>query len=192
VTDTSLLPPSATQSERNLANTVARLSDVPVPLRQINSAAACPVDMLPWLAWARSVNEWDSQWSEATKRAVIAASVAIHRTKGTVYSIKLALSSAGYPDALILEGDSDNIYDGSLVQHDGKASYGTPTTTNWAYYRVKLGHPISNAQAAQVKRILNATAPARCVLAAMAFDEVAATYNAEINYDGAFNYGIVS
>ncbi|HDR9259630.1 TPA: phage tail protein I [Burkholderia vietnamiensis] len=189
--DTSLLPPSATSQERAFANTIARLSDVPVPIRTLYNPATCPVALLPWLAWSFSVGEWDSNWPESTKRAVIAASVAVHRIKGTKASIAMALSSAGYPDATIIEGDSNNTYDGS-IQHDGRATYGTPSETNWAYYRVRLGHPISNAQAEQVKRILAATAPARCVLAALEFDAVAATYNAAINYDGTYNYGIVS
>lgn len=174
-----------------MALTVARISGVPVDLRTINNDATCQLSMLPWLAWARSVNEWDSKWSEAAKRAVIKSSVALHRTKGTIGSIRLALTNAGYPDAVILEGDADNKYDG-LVHFNGQASYGHPTDANWAYYRIRLGHPISNVQAAQVKRILNATAPARCVLAALEFSKVAATYDAEITYNGAFNYGIVA
>jgi phage tail P2-like protein len=187
----SLLPPNSTQQERALSHTVARISDVLVPLRTLNNDQTLAASLLPWLAWARSVNEWDSKWSESNKRAVIAASVSLHRTKGTIYSIKLALASAGYPDAEILEGDANNKYDG-LITHDGKATYGTPNALNWAYYRVRLGHPISNAQAAQVKRILSNTAPARCVLAALEFSAVAATHDASINYDGSYNYGIVS
>jgi phage tail P2-like protein len=189
--DPSLLPPSATDQERAIANSLARLSDVPVPIRTLYNAATCPLALLPWLAWAYSVGEWDSEWPEATKRAVIASSVAVHRIKGTPASIQMALTAAGYPDATIVEGDADNDYDGSIL-FDGKATYGQPNSSNWAYYRVRLGHPISNAQAAQVQRILSATAPARCVLAGLEFDEVAATYNAAINYDGTYNYGIVS
>lgn len=189
--DTSLLPPSATAQERALANTIGRISDVPVPLRTLNNADTLALEILPWLAWSRAVNEWDSKWSEATKRAVIKASIPLHRKKGTIYSIRLALSSAGYPDAQILEGDASNNYDG-LVTHNGMASYGTPNGFNWAYYRVRLGHPISNLQAEQVKRILRNTAPARCVLAALEFSAVAASYDGTMTYNGAYNYGIVS
>lgn len=189
--DTSLLPPNATSQERAVANTMARLSDVPIDIRTINNPDTCPLALLPWLAWARSVNEWDSDWSEETKRAVIASSYAVHRKKGSIGSIKQALTAAGYPGAVILEGDADNAYDG-LINYDGKASYGQPNTTNWAYYRVRLPSPISNAQAAQVQRILLNTAPARCVLAALEFDRVAATYDGSIYYDGTFNYGIVA
>lgn len=189
--ENSLLPSNATAQERALSHTVARISDVPVPLRTLNNDQTLAASLLPWLAWARAVNEWDSNWTEATKRAVIASSIPLHRTKGTIYSIRLALSSAGYPDATILEGDADNAYDG-LITYSGLATYGTPNATNWAYYRVRLGHPISNVQAAQVKRILRNTAPARCVLAALEFDEVAATYDGTMNFDGAYNYGIVN
>ncbi|KVQ12475.1 phage tail protein I [Burkholderia ubonensis] len=188
--DASLLPPSATRQERAIALSLSRLSAVPVPLRTLYNPATCPVNLLPWLAWSFSVGEWDSNWPEATKRAVIAASVAVHRIKGTKASITMALAAAGYPDATVIEGDSDNTYNG-VVQFDGNATYGAANTTNWAHYRVRLGHPISNAQAQQVKRILAATAPARCVLVALEFDAVAATYNAAINFDGTYNYGIV-
>jgi phage tail P2-like protein len=191
VADTSLLPSSATAQERAIANTIARISDVPVPLRTLNNENTLALDMLPWLAWARAVSEWDSKWSEATKRAVIAASIPLHRAKGTIYSIRLALSSAGYPDAQIIEGTAQNKYNGA-VSHDGTTTYGQPSATSWAYYRVILGHPISNERADQVKRILRNTAPARCALASLEFSAVAATYDGTLNYNGAFNYGIVS
>ncbi|SAL03106.1 phage tail protein I [Caballeronia fortuita] len=189
--DITLLPPNATAQEVALEGAMARISDVPVPLRTLNNENTLALNLLPWLAWARAVNEWDSKWSESTKRAVIAASIPLHRLKGTIYSIKLALSSAGYPDAQIIEGTSRNTYNGA-IQHDGTTTYGQPSTTSWAYYRVILGHPISNAQAAQVQRILRNTAPARCVLASLEFSKVAATYDGTLTYNGAFNYGIVS
>ncbi len=170
---------------------IARISDVPIRARTVWNAQTCDVALLPWLAWALGVDEWDSEWTESTKRAVIASSAAVHRTKGTLKSIRLALSSAGYPGAVILEGESSNNYDGAIT-HNGVATYGEPDDRNWAYYRVRLERPISNTQADQVKRILANTAPARCVLIALEFDRVAATYNAAIDYAGKFNYGIVS
>lgn len=90
-----LLPPNATPQERSLATTIARLSDVPVALRDLWNAQTCPAAFLPWLAWGMSVDEWDSTWTEKQKRDVIAASVEVHRKKGTIGAVKRVLDSFG-------------------------------------------------------------------------------------------------
>ena len=51
-----LLPANATPLERALAETTARLSDVAVPIRDLWSPENCPTELLPWLAWALSVD----------------------------------------------------------------------------------------------------------------------------------------
>jgi phage tail P2-like protein len=53
------------------------------------------VELLPWLAWALSVDTWDSEWPESTKRALIANSVQIHKTKGTVSAIERVMNALG-------------------------------------------------------------------------------------------------
>jgi len=88
-----LLPPNATPQERALANTVARVSAIPVLLRDLWSANTCPAALLPWLAWGMSVDEWDSSWTEQQKRNVIASSVEIHRKKGTIGAVKRIIES---------------------------------------------------------------------------------------------------
>lgn len=90
-----LLPISATSSERALSTTVSRVSAVPVPARTMWSPQNCPVDLLPWLAWAFSVDEWDSEWTDAQKRASIAASYSIHRRKGTIGAVRRAIAALG-------------------------------------------------------------------------------------------------
>ena len=173
---------------------VSRLSDVPVLVRNVWNSQTCPANVLPWLAWALAVNEWDSSWPEATQRAVIAASAAVHRIKGTVASIKQALAVAGYPGAVVIEGAGGALkYDGSFDRvHDGLDFYGDPLGQNWAMYRVQLPTPISVSQAAQVRRILANTAPARCELEALEFQQVAATYDGTIaHHDGTFTYGVI-
>lgn len=91
-----LLPPSATLAERALEGAVSRLSSVPVPVGQVWDPATCPAGVLPWLAWALSVDDWDASWSEAQKRAAIAASIQVHRRKGTVGAVRRALQALGY------------------------------------------------------------------------------------------------
>jgi phage tail P2-like protein len=91
-----LLPPSASGQERALSDTVSRLADVPVPVRDSWNPDTCPAAMLPWLAWAFSVDEWDAAWSEEEKRGVIRDSFHVHRHKGTISAIDRALRPLGY------------------------------------------------------------------------------------------------
>ncbi len=93
-----LLPPNATQTELALAATVERIGSVAVPVGEIWNPQTCPAQLLPWLAWALSVDDWSADWPEATKREVIAASIAVHMRKGTVWALRRALDAAGYPD----------------------------------------------------------------------------------------------
>lgn len=89
----SLLPANATAFERALEAALAQ--DVEMPIRKLWSAADCPVDLLPYLAWALGVEEWDPDWPAAVKRAAVANAFAIHREKGTLAGLKRVLSTAG-------------------------------------------------------------------------------------------------
>lgn len=89
----SLLPPSATALERRVEAAMSRLADIDVPVGQVWNAATCPAALLPWLAWALSVDTWRTDWSEAQKRAVIAAAPRAHRIKGTVAGVKAAITA---------------------------------------------------------------------------------------------------
>lgn len=90
-----LLPPNATQAERALAQTVARISSVSAPQRSVWNAETCPSALLPWLAWAFSVDQWDVSWSEAQKRAAIKAAVNVQRHKGTIGAVRDAITALG-------------------------------------------------------------------------------------------------
>ncbi len=90
-----LLPPSATPQERALAETVARVSAVPTPARDMWDPDTCPIELLPWLAWAFSLDDWDVTWTEAQQRAAVKASYGVHRHKGTIGSVKDALQALG-------------------------------------------------------------------------------------------------
>jgi len=99
----SLLPPNATPFELATEASTERIGDVPVPVGDLWNPQTCPIEALPWLAWALSVDDWDSSWPEKTKRAVVAASMAIHRIKGTVGAVRRALASAGVGEVQIEE-----------------------------------------------------------------------------------------
>ena len=89
----SLLPPNATRLERNVEALTERLEALPPDFESIWNADTCAVTLLPWLAWAFSVDEWDAQWSETQKRKAIKDSIFIHKHKGTRAALERALSS---------------------------------------------------------------------------------------------------
>ena len=182
-----LLPPNASAQEYALEGATARLGEVPAPLRNVWNPDTCPASMLPWLAWAFGVDEWDSAWSEDAKRQTIRDAVMIQRRKGTVWSIKRAIAAAGFGDSQLIEGNSNHFYNGA-DQHKGLFTYGD--ATEWARYRFVLTRPISNTQADQIRRLLESTAPARCHLIEMIFTEAANLYNGAITYNGAYNHGV--
>ncbi len=88
-----LLPGNATAQERALAAAASRAAGVPVPIRDLWSPETCPPTLLPWLAWAFSVDDWSPSWTEAQKRATIRAAIDVHRRKGTRNAVETALSA---------------------------------------------------------------------------------------------------
>lgn len=92
----SLLPPNSTPQEYALDSATARIGDVPVKARTLWNSQECPAELLPWLAWALSIDEWNSNWSDAQKRGTVAASYQVHSTKGTPAAVKTSLGALGY------------------------------------------------------------------------------------------------
>lgn len=96
MTALSLLPGNANDLERQAAQALAQIQRVPIPLRQLWNPDACPAELLPYLAWSLSVDRWDSQWLESTKRAAIRASYVIHSRKGTIGALRRVVEPLGY------------------------------------------------------------------------------------------------
>lgn len=67
-----------------------------VPLRDLWSPERCPLALLPYLAWALSVDRWDQSWPEKTKRSVIKASFFVHKRKGTIKAVRRVVEPLGY------------------------------------------------------------------------------------------------
>lgn len=82
----TLLPPNATPLEAAFAAAI-QTPLLDVPLRTLWNPDACPLPLLPWLAWSVGVDAWSSDWSEATKRDQIRKSIAAHKIKGSVQSV---------------------------------------------------------------------------------------------------------
>ncbi|MBD2789970.1 phage tail protein I, partial [Xenorhabdus sp. DI] len=70
-----LLPVGSSPLEVAAAEALSSLADIPVPIRDLWNPDRCPVRMLPYLAWAWSVDRWDMDWPEQAKREAIRASM---------------------------------------------------------------------------------------------------------------------
>lgn len=92
----TLLPPTATDLERRLEQAAAHFEGGrDVPIDTLWRPGQCPEALLPWLAWALGVRVWAAEWSVDVKRAVIAASVPLHRMEGTLGAVRTHLDALG-------------------------------------------------------------------------------------------------
>ncbi len=91
-----LLPGNATELERLSAQALAQIERVPVPLRDLWNPDACPLELLPYLAWAFSVDRWSQSWPESAKRNSIKAAYFIHSRKGTIGALRRVVEPLGY------------------------------------------------------------------------------------------------
>ncbi|HEE9760583.1 TPA: phage tail protein I [Pseudomonas putida] len=92
----SLLPTGSTPLERAATEAMAEAMALRVPLRDLWSPDRCPLPLLPYLAWALSVDRWDQAWTEKTKRSVIKASFFVHKRKGTINAVRRVVEPLGY------------------------------------------------------------------------------------------------
>lgn len=184
----TLLPPNTTRLERAIEQAQAGFNPETI-IPGLWNADSCPVDLLPYLAWAMSVEEWDDEWSEDKKRLVIKESRFIHQHKGTLSAIKRALASIGQSDATIIER-GDYVFRNGTAQRDG--SHKRKGTGGWATYRVMLRNPATISQAMQIKRLL-ASVQRNCItLTAIDFKKAAIRRNGTAHRDGIYTRGVVS
>ena len=92
----SLLPPSSGAWLRHTEAGTARLSAITVALRTLWTPTACPVDLLPYLAWALSVDRWDKAWPADRKITAIQRSYWLHRRKGTRAAVRRVIEDMGF------------------------------------------------------------------------------------------------
>ena len=96
MSDVPLLPRNSTPLEVATTKTLSDIQRVAVPLRAIWDPQSCPENMLPYLAWAFSVDRWDPGWGEQTQRDVIAQSFYVHKHKGTISSLRRVVEPLGF------------------------------------------------------------------------------------------------
>ncbi|KLU15527.1 MULTISPECIES: phage tail protein I [Xenorhabdus] len=91
-----LLPMGSSPLEIAAATALSSLAEIPVPVRDLWNPDRCPVRLLPYLAWAWSVDRWDMDWAESTKRESIKAAMFVHKHKGTIGAIRRVVEPFGY------------------------------------------------------------------------------------------------
>ena len=99
----SLLPPNASKLLRDLESVSGNSFDLPTLNRYVANPDSAPAHILPWLAWAVSVDDWSDSWSEEVRRNVIKASIEVHKKKGTIGALKKALQAFNYENVKVEE-----------------------------------------------------------------------------------------
>jgi phage tail P2-like protein len=170
MSEKSLLPFNASALEKTIEQSIGRAATIPVPINTLWDAYTCPSALLPWLAWAMSVGDWDSTWGENTKRDLIANSVQIHREKGTLAAIERVLSVLG------IVADIDEWFNSDGPPH-------TFNVTAWVNSNVNEDDPTVLSQSLYValRKSLNNVKPVRShydFRVGVAFDSQLALANA--------------
>ena len=90
-----LLPKNSTPIELSImtAEIAVLLTYNPEIIKTIWNPWEIAAPLLPFLAWALSVDVWDPEWDEETMRTVIAASPEVHRLKGTRGAVERAVAA---------------------------------------------------------------------------------------------------
>ena len=90
----SQLPLNSTPLE--LAIEAANHENTLIPLRSLYNADTCPEHLLPYLAWAWSVDRWNNAWSSEAKRSAIRSAYTVHARKGTIGALRRVVEPLGY------------------------------------------------------------------------------------------------
>lgn len=177
------------QRYRALAELGLRLDLATLPQLMPRLVALVAPEHLPLLAESRSILGEDGYWlaeSDAKRRSLIKGAFELHRYKGTPWAVREIVRRLGFGEIEIIEGMGNKHHNGE-IRRDGTYAHGH--RDRWAHYRIVLAAPITNGQAALLRRTLAAFAPARCVLAALDYRAAALQHNGRALRDGTFNRG---
>ncbi|MCG8338395.1 MAG: phage tail protein I [Proteobacteria bacterium] len=89
--ENDLLPPNATELEKELARRSSAISNLLVDISKLWDAKKIPEDFLPWLAWSMSLDSWQEDWDQNVKRQLVSESVSDHKQKGTRAAVEKAI-----------------------------------------------------------------------------------------------------
>lgn len=151
-----------TRLEKQLERTGGEAVEaLPIPVRVLHSPADCPAPLLPWLAWERSVDYWRDDWSEQTKRDVIAASVAVHRKKGTLVAIRQSIAAVGLQAVVDVPRDQSRYVPHTFrVRLDAETNPPTDSNAREIRYQIdhikpaRCGYSLTFAQQATISRLV--------------------------------------
>lgn len=184
----SLLPSHYTEHEKQLEligeASIDRLMES-LWSGRLHDPLSCHASFLFALGNYYGVEYWWQNISENEHRALIAAFPSIKKRRGTLWAVQQALAVID-PKARVAEGDYQIRYDGS-ASYNGAHEHGY--ATHWAEYVVIASRAMINAQAIQLRRLLESVAPARSHLLRIDYTTVPAIYDGAIYYDGNYNYG---
>lgn len=165
---------------------------------------------LPHLAWQFSMLDepaWILATTDEQRRALIKGAIELHRHKGTPSAIRQLIRLLGFGEVEIQEGmnlarlDGTWALDGAqplgygseywlldgTVKLDGSKYLGDSGA--WAQYRLVMHPPISNSQAALLRKALGQVAPARCLLKEFDYSNSVFPLNGTWFLDGTYNLG---
>ncbi|MBI1495405.1 phage tail protein I [Halocynthiibacter styelae] len=165
MSDISTLPVNSTRLERSLETLIRNAFRIDVPIGDLWNPDRCPEHALKFLAWAMSVDFWDDQWPLPVKRQTIRQSIAVHREKGTLSSIKRALNAASYGDVSVIEAKA--LPRLGRTHELGRSWKLGLRGVHWADYWVEVSRPIDRRAADQLVRLLATVAPVFCRLRAI-------------------------
>lgn len=109
----TLLPTTTSELERKLESLGDRYNLGEIS-RSLWNPYECPEELLIYLAWALSVDEWNDEWPETVKRDICAGSLDIHRMKGTTKSMQDAVSLMGHEVLIAYTKDDPDIQRGKF------------------------------------------------------------------------------
>lgn len=84
MTTKPLLPNNTTKLEKLAAQAMQYAVQNPIIIAELINPQTCPVKLLPYLAWALSVDKWDEDWTDEQKRLVITQSYLVHKYKNCI------------------------------------------------------------------------------------------------------------
>ena len=169
-----LLPPNATPRERAIAAACASLGDLPAPLRSLWAPDTCPAPLLPWLAWALGVEDWDAAWPEAVQRAIVKASIPLRRIRGTRAAVEDAVRP--YGSTLVLREWWETTPAGTPHTFQVLINYGAGMETVTAKYQADIVAAVARAKPLRAHFTVGVGITARTELGVIGYAR-AATFN---------------
>lgn len=184
----NLLPAHYTEREHNLELIGSAVFDRIMSSLwngRLHDPMTCDARFLRTVGKHYGVEYWWQDISEEDHRNLIKNFPMIKRRRGTLWAVKQALFVID-PNGRVIEGDFQNRRDGSVLR-DGSIQRGY--STHWAQFVVIASRAMINAQATQLRALIESVAPVRSELIRIDYTAVANIRNGSIIRDGSYNRG---